>query len=69
MGNALNPINHNRSIEIITMQINITVNETTAAHLKALAEASGDTPETLAEFLLNDAVLSAVEDPELIGNE
>ena len=49
------------------MQIQLTVNETTATHLKALAEASGDTPETLAEFLLNDAVLSAVADPELIG--
>lgn len=49
------------------MQLTLTVNETTATHLKALAEASGDTPETLAEFLLNDAVLSAVADPELIG--
>ncbi len=49
------------------MQITLTVNETTAAHLKALAEASGDTPETLAEFLLNDIVLSASADQELIG--
>lgn len=49
------------------MQLTLTVNETTATHLKALAEVSGDTPETLAEFLLNDAVLSASADPELIG--
>jgi hypothetical protein len=49
------------------MQITLTVNETTAAHLKALAEVSGDTPETLAEFLLNDIVLSASADPELVS--
>lgn len=49
------------------MQLTLTVNETTAAYIQALAEASGDTPESLAEFLLNDAVLSAVADPEIIG--
>jgi hypothetical protein len=51
------------------MQLTLAVNETTATHLKALAEASGDTPESLAEFLLNDAVLSAAADPELIGED
>lgn len=49
------------------MQLTLTVNETIAAHLKVLAEVSGDTPESLAEFLLRDAVLSAVADPELVG--
>jgi hypothetical protein len=49
------------------MQLTLKLNETTETLLKALAEASGDTPETLAEALLSDIVLSAAENPELIG--
>jgi hypothetical protein len=49
------------------MQITLTLNEKTENFLKALAEASGDTPEKLAESLLSDIVLSAAENPELIG--
>jgi hypothetical protein len=51
------------------MQITLTLNETTQTLLKALAEVSGDTPETLAESLLSDIVLSAAENPELIGED
>ena len=51
------------------MQITITVNDTIVEHLKAFANnTSGHTPETLAAVLLEDSVLSAVEDPELLGN-
>jgi hypothetical protein len=47
----------------ITVSLSLTVGN----HLKALAEISGETPEQVAEFLLNDAILSAVTDPELLG--
>jgi hypothetical protein len=51
------------------MQITLTLNEKTENFLKALAEVSGDNPETLAESLLSDIVLSAAENPELIGED
>ena len=50
------------------MQITITVKDTIVEHLKAIANTSGHTPETLAAVLLESSVLSAVEDPELLGN-
>ena len=50
------------------MQITLTLKDTIAEHLHALADASGQAPETLAEVLLSEAVLSAVTDPELLGN-
>lgn len=56
------------TVKITMLNITVSLSLTVGNHLKALAAISGETPEQVAEFLLNDAILSAVEDPELLGN-